>query len=874
MSSSGPSPSSSATNATNIRSTSPLDKVGSAILANSNSGWSPLRINKSSDGLAKPAGNKIVHPPVRRTSSSFRHVHNNNLVSNSPFKLASPNTLSSGLPPKVPSKIPTPATRRVSGERRASFERRKKAILLEGENTRPDGSERVSTVHRRQTKGLTTLERAEYVSKSPFRNSVSEPVFSSSSERSVECDDIEPATKDLDDVLNTTGPPGAHVTDNKPVPYFPPDLGNLSSSLPVPSEVAVPRSNLVSRRLHGPRSTSGSTRRSRSKTVTFDERCDVVEFDVMSFEEEVFQSDYEVDYDPNGPRHMQEGDGYDSNPSDHDDSYMSDPEGDRGFVSSSLGQGDHGMYSDRSSRSSMSPRPSTPPGRSTVLPNDDAEDGVPYGRSHHIDRLKAAHSSSPAGPPLTPIRDGAFDDRPTSPSPARALPSPPTSLTEVTDEIEGSQGLGRQRAPLVPLTLSPSKGRPVEPATTNDPFVLPPEHPTANSSQYIAQHPADELRRSESPAQRGNALNSSSGSVESSGSFNRSSPRITRDEVRKRLLRSRTHPIDGEDIRGSGDEHEESSRYSTPTRQTDELTAGPSSVHPRPRSVDLHQPGVDLGDVRSALDRLMIGVERGFTDDVSSIGGSRDVSFADDTANSSLAADNSGQNNEEHSVIISSHISQVPAISPPSPLLSASKQMSAPSETDSSAPEHKRASSEASTTTTEGTDEETGPRTPSESVVSPAIAIQSHSIAPSGMQSPSTQRGKYTGLEFEARAPDKNKALPATPHPRISLDLPLTSTFNESEFGDFTSGLTSSDGSPDRSIPAIEVMRVEPSQRASKPPLSGKEAIKAHEDAIIARRRALRREEYGNDGPQERPQRRRSRSTGDALDVRTEVIQA
>lgn len=47
------------------------------------------------------------------------------------------------------------------------------------------------------------------------------------------------------------------------------------------------RSSLVSKRLHGPRlsGSSGEARRQRRKTVTFDEECDVVEFDTESHED-------------------------------------------------------------------------------------------------------------------------------------------------------------------------------------------------------------------------------------------------------------------------------------------------------------------------------------------------------------------------------------------------------------------------------------------------------------------------------------------------------------------------------------------------------------------------------------------------------------
>jgi hypothetical protein len=53
------------------------------------------------------------------------------------------------------------------------------------------------------------------------------------------------------------------------------------------------RSSLVSKRLHGPRP-SGGGRRERRKTVGFDERCDVVEFDC---EEEALEMNEDDDAD-------------------------------------------------------------------------------------------------------------------------------------------------------------------------------------------------------------------------------------------------------------------------------------------------------------------------------------------------------------------------------------------------------------------------------------------------------------------------------------------------------------------------------------------------------------------------------------------------
>lgn len=183
---------------------------------------------------------------------------------------------------------------------------------------------------------------------------------------------------------------------------------------------------------------------------------------------------------------------------------------------------------------------------------------------------------------------------------------------------------------------------------------------------------------------------------------------------------------------------------------------------------------------------------------------------------------------------------------------------------------HGRASSESSTVTTEDTEEENGPHTPfAQSPISPAVTVTGPA---SEVQNPFSARTKYAGLGVESRLPEvgsKNKALPATPQPRISLDFATS----EAEFGDFASGLLSLSTGPGKRVPSSEMMPPPsaPASTQNKPAISGKEIIKAHEEAILARRRALRREEDGDDTSQERPQRRRSQSTGDALDFRTEV---
>lgn len=844
---------------------------------------------------------------MRRTSSSFSHVRNNNLVSNSPFKLSSPQPSVSALAPKLPSRIPTPTQRRISQERRRISLERKAKFAESGENARPIEASPSTQFRRRQSKGLNVFENAGYVSKSPFRASVSEPILSSSSEQSLDPPDSSEtdSQQELEDVYSTPRSSAAHAIEERRSPRVSstPPLPQLAPSTPprIP-ELPTPRSNLVSRRLHGPRSTSGtSTRRARSKTVTWDERCDVVEFDVESFEgslyddegDESFQSDYEVEYDPN--RRVSDVDEIfeDSNVSDRDESYMSDPEGERGYVSSLLAREEIDTLdnhpsspSPRSPRPSRSPRPTTPPSQVAVPPPaEETEDGVPYGRSHHIERLRAARQGSPL--PSTPARN-PLGDRPTSPSPARALPRPP--LREMIED-EDSQGEGSptRGSPLAPLALSPSRSFPHSSTQTfSDPFAPANESP----------RPLQPRERSLSPVRPSSSL----GSLEREGSLTgRSSPRIDREEVRKRLLRSKASPAspannDGEDASSPS----ASSPVVEPLRTSSASPTRPPAPLPAARplssaSFDLNQPGVDLGDVRSALDRLMIGVERGFsTDDVSSIGGSRDVSFAE--GDSSMMMDRSmteadhDEEQQDHSVFITSHLSQTPAISPPSPLLTTTQMPmmmmnSAPSDSSSSpktaaTPLQRSSTSSASTATTE--DETSGPETPSvqSALPIPPVSITSaasyttisseralSTIEEHRVHSPFASREKKQGYGVlgagagAAVTTKKDKALPATPQPRISLD--FSSGFTESSFGDFGLGLSSDVVTDQTRVPSSSVPP--PRQEPVKPALSGKEAIRAHEEAILARRRELRREMDGEDR-YERPQRRRSQSTSDALD--------
>ncbi|KIY50297.1 hypothetical protein FISHEDRAFT_24446, partial [Fistulina hepatica ATCC 64428] len=172
---------------------------------------------------------------ARRSSSSFKHVKTNHLVTKSPFK----SNLSSSASPsrsKGPTTFPSP--RRVSGEKRP------RPLSMEGqaelENERPFALKR----ERCQSKAFQGLIQKEPVTNSPFRRPGELPPR-----------DPEPPVP---------RPPLTAVTPSR--------IPTTVNNSPSPA-----RSSLVSRRLHGPRLSGG--RRERRKTVTFDERCNVVEFD-------------------------------------------------------------------------------------------------------------------------------------------------------------------------------------------------------------------------------------------------------------------------------------------------------------------------------------------------------------------------------------------------------------------------------------------------------------------------------------------------------------------------------------------------------------------------------------------------------------------
>ena len=231
---------------------------------------------------------------------------------------------------------------------------------------------------------------------------------------------------------------------------------------PLPSsakENSPTRSSLVSKRLHGPRlSGSGAEgKRQRRKTVTFDEQCDVVEFDRQSCEDDPFMEDgdysddvemvscgegYDEDlsFDSEDGRHQahhSQGDANDIHP-DEQDTYHDDQDPEDNLENVPLEDADDsitGMVNSMlNSPNAQTANTSTPP-LTPSLPYDlaaDAEGDILYDHSHYMDHVRPRESiGSP--PPLTSSpRLFPFN----TPSPTGDLPTP-SSYRHITSSLPG-----------------------------------------------------------------------------------------------------------------------------------------------------------------------------------------------------------------------------------------------------------------------------------------------------------------------------------------------------------------------------------------------------------------------------------------------------
>ncbi|KZV84174.1 hypothetical protein EXIGLDRAFT_655387 [Exidia glandulosa HHB12029] len=600
------------------------DPIKDAILTASGTGWSPLRIAKRDSPL------KTDSPPTshagpqrgkqglgRRQSSSYNHVRTSNLVSNSPFKAGGndgsgpigakyrPSPQYKGLDGlRQPSRLAT--GRKASGEqRRVSAERRPKSY----ENANPSNN----GTPRRPSK---TLQKSEQ--RAPLIPVQHEQAPAPEAAMDVDRDAEPPAA----DIPRPATPPRSAVPDSlhgrksKPIPPL------SASRIPVPTGAVVsqsPKSNLVSKRLLGPRSISGSSqdstgskRRRRRKTVTFDPRCDVVEFSA----DEEDEDDMDEDYDDYG--HDEDEDDYMETDDAQDDNHMRNNDLD-GFVQSLVDQD----------------MPGTPQTESDfpVERAEDTEDGVPYGRSHHAERQRDHRQS------LTLSLDSHYDiDSSRQPTSSADISLSSVDLTSAmgddhtpTMEVEDGIPYGRshhvQRARAAhelehaeereaeALPGSPSPGRTLKESTYDEHLLPTADLPHPSSAERVYTLDDDPFAI---PGDF-NLL------AESGGTGSVRSPRISREEVMRRLERKRA---------GGSDELEATPKASTPTRRADKplpIAPGPPLIaiprfdgdvsfsdsvnfddydeEEKEQEQEKMKPAPVLGKV-SALDRLMLGVER------------------------------------------------------------------------------------------------------------------------------------------------------------------------------------------------------------------------------------------------------------------------
>ena len=239
----------------------------------------------------------------RRQSVSYNHVRASSLVTSSPFK--DPNSKPIGAKYR-----PTPAPRPSSQHANPNSPRR--SVSRERKASKSSENKNQDNLKKPRKAGLQALGKSEVVTRSPFLDGNRLPKPTAEPDKDNACEPLKLPNKSLQ--ISTEVDPSPRQLP--PTPITPSRL-SPHSGIPSTTSAPSPRSNLVSKRFHGPRSPVaspkselGSTKRRRRKTVTFDERCDVLEFDQDEPSEELL-SDEEDEYpddeaDPSWDEHPQE----------------------------------------------------------------------------------------------------------------------------------------------------------------------------------------------------------------------------------------------------------------------------------------------------------------------------------------------------------------------------------------------------------------------------------------------------------------------------------------------------------------------------------------------------------------------------------------
>ncbi|KAG8829883.1 Bud site selection protein bud4, partial [Serendipita sp. 399] len=284
-------------------------------VSSSGSTTPPLKIGKGTTAYASSStlvgGVKGGAPLARRSSASFNHVRTSSLVSSSPFKTGESTSTSSSTA-KISSQHGQSQSQHVSsrfGQRSGDAA----SALLPHLRSKSDENRPAEHIRMpRQSRGFRDLPLAEAVTRSPFIGSTNTSRIPTSRSATLFNDTVDQAMSSKVSKsatypsLNTNGVTSSdaasavprlapnHTLLGRPLPGTPQKQArpvSMSIIMDSPASTSpITRSNLVSRRLIGPRSPEGSssnrnsfvdspTRRERRKTVTWDERCDVVEFE-------------------------------------------------------------------------------------------------------------------------------------------------------------------------------------------------------------------------------------------------------------------------------------------------------------------------------------------------------------------------------------------------------------------------------------------------------------------------------------------------------------------------------------------------------------------------------------------------------------------
>lgn len=435
--------------------------------SNAGKGWkpqstTPLRIAKR-DSPQPEAQERIIPALTPSRRRSVRNLADGARVSNSPFVL-------SQLSAK-PGAIHGSPMRRVSGEKRP----RSHSMSDQAENENP------AVRKRRQSQVSELLVQKKPVTNSSFKSS--KPAAEKPRRVSQEPVAAQQQTRE-------PSPQTDHTESDSELAPPPPPKEWFGRSSPHRSQ-SPSRPSLVSRRLHGPRMTR---RHSRRKTVTFDEKCDVLEFDVEEDSSNPFDwvTDDDENYNHNEPMNVNDQP-YEGNEDDHERPghrgplRLHNPDVDESFDGFQVGEDSITGLVDSMLQDAL---PNTPPHDEGAPDDLGNEDGVSYGRPQHAERITTAHQHQ---------KEELQRELTDTPLPNHSSASTPSQSREGTPATLVSSG------PYIPLDRSSNSERPKEqerfnldddlrqmpPSPSPAKLHSPPSHGRSNTESFIPRFALD-----------------------------------------------------------------------------------------------------------------------------------------------------------------------------------------------------------------------------------------------------------------------------------------------------------------------------------------------------------------------------------------------